>query len=170
MILHPECQVTAQKEIDSVVGDLRLPDFGDRDNLPFVECILQEILRWNPAIPLGVPHRTMEDDLYRGMLIPKGALVFPNIKAMALDARVYSQPTVFYPERYLPKPAGNGEPHFINIAFGFGRRVCTGRYLAENSVWIAIATILASCTITNAVDEHGEIIVPENVLSDGLVR
>ncbi|KAJ6524200.1 cytochrome P450 [Mycena capillaripes] len=45
MILHPECQLKAQKEIDSVVGDLRLPDFEDRESLPFVECILQETFR-----------------------------------------------------------------------------------------------------------------------------
>jgi hypothetical protein len=45
MILHPECQAKAQKEIDTVVGDLRFPDFKDRENLPFVECILQETLR-----------------------------------------------------------------------------------------------------------------------------
>jgi hypothetical protein len=45
MTLHPECQVKAHKEIDSVVGDLRLPDFEDREHLPFVECILQETLR-----------------------------------------------------------------------------------------------------------------------------
>jgi hypothetical protein len=45
MILYPECQAKAQKEIESVVGDLRLPDFEDRENLPYVECILQETLR-----------------------------------------------------------------------------------------------------------------------------
>jgi hypothetical protein len=48
--------------------------------------------------------------------------------------------------------------------------VCTGQYLADNSFWIAIASILAAFTITNAVDEHGEIIVPESSLTDGLVR
>ncbi|KAJ7511587.1 cytochrome P450 [Mycena galericulata] len=169
MILHPECQAKAQKEIDSVVGDLRLPDFEDRENLPFVECILQETLRWNPGIPLGVPHRAIEDDVYRGMLIPKGALVFSNIKGMSLDESVYSNPTSFYPERYLPKPAGNGEPHFDNVAFGFGRRICTSQYVADNSLWIAIASILASCKITNAVDEEGNIIVPECRITDGLV-
>ncbi|KAJ7463702.1 cytochrome P450 [Mycena latifolia] len=170
MILHPEYQAKAQKEIDSVVGDLRLPEFEDRDNLPFMECILQEVFRWNPGVPLGVPHRAMEDDIYRGMLIPKGSLVFANIKAMALDETTYSNPTSFYPERYLPKPAGNGEPPFTDIAFGFGRRICTGRYVANNNVWIVIATILASCTISNAVDDDGSIVVPENVMTDGLVR
>jgi hypothetical protein len=49
-------------------------------------------------------------------------------------------------------------------------RVCTGQYLGENSVWISIASILASCTITNAVDENGQIVVPETRMSDGLVR
>jgi hypothetical protein len=45
MILHPECQDKAQKEIDAVIGNLRLPEFGDRSGLPFVEGILQETLR-----------------------------------------------------------------------------------------------------------------------------
>ena len=40
---------------------------------------------------------------------------------MYLDESVYSDPTSFYPERYLPNPTGNGEPPF-NAVFGFGRR------------------------------------------------
>ncbi|KAJ7858310.1 cytochrome P450 [Mycena leptocephala] len=172
MTLHPEHQARAQKEIDSVVGDLRLPDFEDRRHLPFVECILQETLRWvilRHCNPYWVPHCAMEDDVYRGMFIPKGSLVFPNIRGMSLDEAVYSDPTSFYPDRFLPKPAGNGEPYFNNVTFGFGRRICTGQYVADNSLWIAIALILASCKISNAVDENGNIIVPETTLTDGLV-
>ncbi|KAF7353495.1 O-methylsterigmatocystin oxidoreductase [Mycena sanguinolenta] len=140
--LHPESQAKAQKEIDLVVGDMRLPEFRDREDLPFVEGILQETLRWIPAVPLEVPHCAREDDMYCGMLIPKGAI--------GLDESVYSDPTSFRPERFLPQPAGAGEPHFSNVAFGFGRRICTGQYLADQSLWIAIASILATCTITNA--------------------
>ncbi|KAJ7882024.1 hypothetical protein B0H14DRAFT_2704282 [Mycena olivaceomarginata] len=88
---------------------------------------------------------------------------------MALDESVYSNPLSFQPERFLAKPSEAGEPHF-NQAFGFGRRICTGQYVADNSLWIAIASILATCRITNAVDESGEIIVPDNTLTDGLVR
>ncbi|KAF7344716.1 O-methylsterigmatocystin oxidoreductase [Mycena venus] len=124
MVLHPECQAQAQKEIDSVVGGARLPEFGDREDLPFVEGVLQETLRWNPGIPLGVPHRAMKDNVYQGMLIPKGAMVFANIRGMSLDENVYSNPTSFNPERYFPKPAGKGEPKFSNVSFGFGRRFC----------------------------------------------
>ncbi|KAJ7881996.1 cytochrome P450 [Mycena olivaceomarginata] len=166
MILYPECQTKAQKELDSVVGDLRLPVFGDRGSLPFVEGILQETLRWNPALPLGVPHRAMENNVYNGMLIPKGAVILANIRGMALDETVYSNPLSFHPERFLAKPAGTGEPH-LNQVFGFGRRICTGQYVADNSLWIAIASILATCTITNVLDESGQIIVPERTMTDG---
>ncbi|KAJ7751440.1 cytochrome P450 [Mycena metata] len=170
IILHPEYQEKAQKEIDAVIGTQRLPDYGDRESLPMVEAILQETLRWRTGVPLGVPHRVMEDDVYRGMLIPKGAIVFANIRGMALDESVYSDASSFYPERFLPKPTGRGEPYFNNTVFGFGRRICTGQHIAENSLWIAMVTILATCKITNAVDEKGNIIIPDAELFEGLVN
>lgn len=46
MVLNPEHQARAQREIDSVIGSGRLPEFGDRPSLPYVECILQETLRY----------------------------------------------------------------------------------------------------------------------------
>ncbi|KAJ7858819.1 cytochrome P450 [Mycena olivaceomarginata] len=162
MILHPEYQVMAQKEIDSVVGDQRLPEFEDRECLPFVECIVQETLRWRSGVPLGIPHSVRKDDLYRGMLIPKGSLVFANITGMSLDESIYSDAACFYPERFLSKPAGRGEPHFNNTV------ICTGQYVAENSLWVAIASILASCKIVNAVDEYGTIIMPDPTFTEGL--
>ncbi|KAF8175026.1 cytochrome P450 [Mycena galopus ATCC 62051] len=156
MVLHPECQTKAQKQIDSVVGGARLPEFGDREDLPFVDGILQETLRC-------VPHRVMEDDVYQGMLIPRGSLVFSNVRGMSLDENMYSNPTSFNPQRYLPTPVGRSEPNFSNI-------ICTGEFVADKSLWIAIASILATCKITNAVDENGKIIVPESTLTDGLIR
>jgi hypothetical protein len=46
MLLNPEIQAKAQKEIDTVVGRGRLPDFTDRDALPYVECVIQETMRY----------------------------------------------------------------------------------------------------------------------------
>lgn len=51
--LHPEVQARAQEEIDRVVGTHRLPDFVDRDRLPYVTAIMKEILRWHPPAPTG---------------------------------------------------------------------------------------------------------------------
>lgn len=72
MTLHPEFARRAQREIDSVLGTTRLPTLEDRDDLPYVDCIVQEVFRciaysarlfaniltivhyrWNPPAPLG---------------------------------------------------------------------------------------------------------------------
>lgn len=79
MILYPEVQRKAQEEIDSVVGTRRLPSFDDRGNLPYVDAIVKEVLRWHPVGPMGLPHMTTDDIIFNGYLIPKGALIIPNI-------------------------------------------------------------------------------------------
>ncbi|KAL0949356.1 hypothetical protein HGRIS_009425 [Hohenbuehelia grisea] len=167
MILNPDVQKRAQAEIDSVIGTDRLPEFSDWSSLPYVECVVQEVFRWFPVIPLGIPHRCTEDDVYRGMLIPKGAVVIPNARGMSLDENTYKNPTAFNPSRFLPKPEGNGEPFFTS-AFGFGRRICPGRFMGLNGLWIVIATILATANVTRAVDEEGNEIEFEVEFMNGL--
>lgn len=53
MTLFPEVQKKAQREIDAVIGNDRLPCIADRDELPYVNAVCTEILRWNPTLPLG---------------------------------------------------------------------------------------------------------------------
>lgn len=49
---HPEAMEKAQKEIDSVVGNDRLPAFADRKNLPYVDALFNECLRHGIPVPL----------------------------------------------------------------------------------------------------------------------
>jgi cytochrome P450 len=79
MALFPEVQTKAQAEIDQVVGSSRLPQFEDRPNLPYVDAVIKEVLRWHPVTPMGIPHMTSEDDVCEGYLIPKGAYLLPNV-------------------------------------------------------------------------------------------
>lgn len=53
MTLYPEAQKRAQAEIDAVIGSERLPTFVDKDQLPYVHAVIQEVLRWIPVFPLG---------------------------------------------------------------------------------------------------------------------
>ncbi|KAI3601251.1 cytochrome p450 [Moniliophthora roreri] len=167
MILHPEYQERAHQEIISIVGKDRLPEYRDRDSLLFVECILQETLRWHPVVPLGVPHRSLADDMYKGMLIPKGTIMIPNIHGMSRDKNIYSNPEAFDPTRFLPAPEGKGEPHFA-AAWGFGRRICPGRHFADLALWHAMACILATLEILPEKDENGKVLLPEIRFTDGL--
>ncbi|KAJ3492019.1 hypothetical protein NLI96_g265 [Meripilus lineatus] len=169
MLIHPDALKKAQEEIDRVVGHNRLPDFSDRESLPMVECVMQENFRWHQPVPLGIPHCSREDDVYRGMFIPKGSIVIPNAVSMGMDENIYANPHMFWPERYLPKPAGNGEPHPASI-FGFGRRACPGRYLADASIWLAMVNIMATFEISFAQDAYGKSIVPPREYITGATR
>lgn len=79
MTLYPEVQRKAQLELDTVLGTDRLPTHADRENLPYVNALVLEILRWHPVGPLGVPHRLLQDDVYEGYHLPRGTLVIANI-------------------------------------------------------------------------------------------
>lgn len=70
---------TAQFQLDSVLGGERLPEHSDIDDLPYIEAIVKETLRWAPPLPIGATHRLMEDDVYLGMFIPGGATIVENI-------------------------------------------------------------------------------------------
>jgi cytochrome P450 len=54
MALYPDVQRKAQAEIDRVVGNLRFPDYSDQDELPYVQAVLKEVLRWHPVTPLSI--------------------------------------------------------------------------------------------------------------------
>ena len=53
MVLHPEVQKRAQEELDRVVGKNNLPSMDDRPNLPYVDAICKECLRWQSVTPFG---------------------------------------------------------------------------------------------------------------------
>ncbi|KAF8641537.1 hypothetical protein AX16_009914 [Volvariella volvacea WC 439] len=148
MAQFPQAQSQAQAEIDRVVGRDRLPNFQDWDNLPYVRALVWEVLRWHSIGPLGLAHRVTEYDVYSGYFIPKGTAVFPNIWSMLHDPEVYRQPDVFNPSRFLKTEHNVPERDPRLICFGFGRRICPGRYMAEASIFISTATILAAFNIS----------------------
>ncbi|OCH91972.1 cytochrome P450 [Obba rivulosa] len=145
MALHPGKQRLAQAEVDRIVGMDRLPTIEDRSRLPYVNALIKETMRWHPAVPLGVAHRNSEDDEYEGYFIPKSTLVIPNVWAIAFEPNEKYDPQAFLPERFLDPSQPTVDPSMW--AFGFGRRICPGRFLAENSIFIIIATLLAGFNI-----------------------
>jgi cytochrome P450 len=68
---------------------------------------------------------------------------------MLRDPRQYPDPFVFNPERFLTREGtiNKSVRHPATIVFGFGRRICPGRYMAMNSLWITIASVLTCFVI-----------------------
>ncbi|CAL1709874.1 unnamed protein product [Somion occarium] len=145
MVLYPDVKRKAQAEIDAVIGRDRLPTFADRDQLPYVRAVIKETLRWKPITPLGLARRAVEDDVYQGYLIPAGSIVMTNVWAMNHDTRIYENPTEFIPERYLTEDGDDYNPQYTRTgthAYGFGRRICAGMNVANNSLFIDISRLL----------------------------
>ncbi|RPD77543.1 p450-domain-containing protein [Lentinus tigrinus ALCF2SS1-7] len=78
MVLHPDVQQRAQAELDTIIGPDRLPDHGDRADLPYINALVKEVLRWAPVAPLSVPHVATEDIEYSGYFIPARTVLIPN--------------------------------------------------------------------------------------------
>ncbi|THU87630.1 cytochrome P450 [Dendrothele bispora CBS 962.96] len=158
MSLYPNVQLKAQQELDTVLGHGQTPTFDDRSALPYVEAVYREVMRWHPAVPLGLPHGTTKDIYYKGYIIPQGTVISANIWAMTHDKSKFDKPNEFIPERHL------NEKYDINsiLAYGFGRRICVGRYMADDTTWLAIASILATKNISSLPNKN-----VEDYFSDG---
>jgi len=154
MILQPDIQEKAHELIESLVGKQRLPTFEDRPSLPYVDAILRECLRWHPVTPLGIMHAAVDSDVYNGYYIPGGFVVTPNIWAMCQNEEKYPNASEFKPERFLNSD-GTLTDDTVSFVWGFGRRVCPGRHLAEASLWSAMACLLAIFKFSKAKDETG---------------
>lgn len=137
---NPAAQKKAQDELDEVIGRDRMPTLEDRAQLPYVDAIIKEIMRWRPAFPLGIPRRVDKDDEYAGYCIPADSIIIPNVwwvedgcSAFGLYSKRTAQRAVamdvpsgtkypaadFAPERFLEEHPPVDPALY---AFGFGRR------------------------------------------------
>ncbi|KAF5359385.1 hypothetical protein D9756_003620 [Leucocoprinus leucothites] len=171
MCLYPEVQKKAQTELDMVLGG-RLPEFNDKESLPYITAMVKESLRWQQVAPLGVPHMATEADEYNGYYIPKGTIVIGNAWTILHDPEVYSHPFEYKPDRFLTKEGKLNtrvpDPGSL-AAFGFGRRVCLGRFLTENSMFILFAHILAVYDIRPGLSRNGREVIIKPEMTSGML-
>lgn len=86
---------------------------------------------------------------------------------MAHDGSRFPNSHAFIPERFL-NADGSLKPNEVeHIAYGFGRRICVGRYFADTSVWSVIAKVLAVFKILRPLDENGAEMPVEPLFSTG---
>ena len=158
MAIHPEIQQRAQNEIDQLLGGERLPVLSDQDDLPYISAIIKEVYRWHTPLPVSIPKALMEDDVYKGYLLPKGATVLENVWAIFQDPVVYPEPHVFNPERFLKDgklDRSVKDPE--DRVFGSSRRICPGKHFANRAIFLRFATILATFDIEPGVNDKGEV-------------
>ncbi|KAF8264521.1 cytochrome P450 [Lactarius quietus] len=146
MTAYPEVQNQAHAELNEVVSSARPPTFANISSLPYICMMVKETLCWSLTIPFSGLHIPIADDWYEGTFIPKGTVCLQNMCVINSELKVFGSNTAeFDLARYLDDPRqvkdldGREEGHMV---FGFGRQVCPGRFVAEATLAIDIATLL----------------------------
>lgn len=83
-------------------------------------------------------------------------------RAILHDEKHYPDPLTYNPDRYF-RPDGTFNPDVLDpsvAAFGYGRRVCPGQWMAQDSMWITIACTLAAFSLDKKKDKNGNAVMP----------
>jgi cytochrome P450 len=143
---HHEIQQRLQKDIDSVVPSDRLPSIGDKGKLPYLEATILEVMRIRTAVPLSLPHTTLNETELCGYIIRPNSLVLINLWSAHMDPEAWPEPEKFRPERFL-----DDKENIVNrermITFSLGKRACLGEVLARQEVFLVLAAILQQFNI-----------------------
>ncbi|CAO3635109.1 unnamed protein product [Mucor fragilis] len=151
---YPDVQQRLIQELDAFTSaNGRIPCFKERNEIPYTIAVMRGCMQFGSMTPLGVPHSVNQDVVVDGYLFPKACTVVSSRGSMHMNPDYYSDPTAFQPERLLNNSktmmaAANGKlndrGHF---AFGWGRRICPGIYLAEMEIFYAFVQIFARADI-----------------------
>ncbi|XP_031345332.1 probable cytochrome P450 304a1 isoform X2 [Photinus pyralis] len=154
---HPEVQAKIQTEIEQVVGRARLPNLDDRKNMPYTEAVIRESLRIDPVLPINTARRVLEDTTLGGYSLPKGTCLLISLSSANRDRRVWTDPDVFKPERFLDAD-GNLLKKDIGLSFGGGKRLCPGETFSRHAMFLVLSGLLQNFTfvpVDGAPDPNG---------------
>jgi cytochrome P450 len=135
--IHPDAESHLQEEVDEVLVD-RPPTVADIPKLDYTRMVFTESLRLYPPAWI-ISRMAVQDHRLNGHTIPTGTHAFISPYLLHRDARYFSEPLEFRPERWQAKTARFYHP-FAYIPFGAGPRNCIG----ESFAWMEGILILAT--------------------------
>ncbi|OAP58934.1 hypothetical protein AYL99_06231 [Fonsecaea erecta] len=149
LLQHPEKMAKLEKEILSAsLSDM--PQFSEVHNLPYLDSVIRESLRWNMAA-VGWLERTVPGTgaMIDGVWVSSGTDVSVSKAVLHRDADVFGpDPELFMPERWI----GLSDEELrrmdqADLSFSTGRRICIGRNLAMIEIKKAIARLIRTFKI-----------------------
>ncbi|XP_048582160.1 cytochrome P450 1A1 [Nematostella vectensis] len=135
-------QMELQDNLDQL-GQEKL-SLNDKPRYPLLDAFISETLRTSCIMPFGLPRRTVRETTICGINIPKDTTVLLNLWSCAYDPKVYKNPELFNPKRFLTEDV-NGKtqircPSFP--AFSAGHRRCLGDTLSRSVLFFLVGGML----------------------------
>ena len=128
---HPDILQKLRAELDAAGPN---PDPKLLLTLPYLDAVCKEAIRLHPILAecARIPMQSME---IMGHHIPAGRALGVSIVGIHHDPKLYPEPDIFRPERFLERNYSVYE----FLPFGGGHRRCMGAGLAEYTMRIALA-------------------------------
>ncbi|KAK8744995.1 hypothetical protein OTU49_000394 [Cherax quadricarinatus] len=136
-----------QQELDSVVGNVRLPSMNDRTKLVYTDATQTEVFRYRGSAPLTVPHKALRDTKLQGFRIQAGTVVLNNLYSVHMDPGYWGDPETFRPERFINHDGSFRKDERV-IPFGKGRRSCLGESLARMTTFLLFSSLMQHFTFS----------------------
>lgn len=142
MAKYPDLQEQMRREVIEAVSGGE-PQLDHKSNCSLVCAFVSETLRFRHINPTGVPHKAVVDSDLCGYKIPKGTTVIILLNNALKDEKVWGDPEVFRPDRFLDTDGTFvSKPNHLYIPFSDGRRSCFGNKLAFNTLFLIVARLL----------------------------
>jgi cytochrome P450 len=134
----PDCEARLHAEVDRVIQG-RAVSPRDYPQLAYTRRVVTESMRlFPPAWVIG--RRAIAEYSVGDYEVPARAMLFMSPYVMHRDARFYSEPERFNPDRWTPEFEAS-LPRFAYFPFGGGARQCIGEQFAWLEAVLVLATI-----------------------------
>ncbi|XP_049517552.1 cytochrome P450 3A9 isoform X2 [Dermacentor silvarum] len=150
---HTDIQERLRKEIHTILKEEGQLTYHAVGRMKYLDMVLKETMRLYSQNVGFVARRAVSDYTYKDLLIPKGVSVLAAASCLNVDPDIWSDPTVFDPERFSDENKALIHPASY-LAFGVGPRSCVGRAFATLNVKTVIATLLSRYRVRMDGERH----------------
>jgi len=137
---HPEVLRHLHEEQDRVLGDAGPTPQQLEKEMPYLEMVLDEVLRLYPPAWIG-PRRAVREFEFGGYTVPRGAYVNYCSWASHRLPEVFPEPEAFIPERFTRERKA-ALPRGAYVPFGGGSRICIGKRFGQTEVKLVATKLL----------------------------
>lgn len=136
----PERQNRLYQELQKVCGDKKVAE-EDLSKLPYLGAVFHETLRKHSPAPIVPIRYVHEDTQIGGYHVPAGSEIIINLYGCNMDKNQWENPEEWIPERFLSDKCDPLDL-FKTMAFGAGKRVCSGSTLAMLVACVSVGRLV----------------------------